>query len=45
MGHQVVRPCRIEAAMPVARESSIDFALLDINVAGTPSFPVADILR
>jgi DNA-binding response OmpR family regulator len=46
MGHQVVGPCtRIQAAMAVARERSIDFAVLDINVAGTPSFPVADILR
>ncbi|WP_439923528.1 response regulator [Nitrobacter sp. JJSN] len=46
MGHQIVGPCtRIEVAMAVARESSIDFALLDINVAGTPSFAVADILR
>lgn len=46
MGHQIVGPCtRIQAAMVVARERSIDFAILDINVAGTPSFPVADILR
>ena len=31
--------------MDLARESDIDFAVLDINVAGTKSFPVADILR
>jgi DNA-binding response OmpR family regulator len=46
MGHQIVGPCtRIEAAIAVVRERNIDFAILDINVAGTPSFPVADILR
>lgn len=46
MGHQVVGSCtRIEAAIAVARERNIDFAILDVNVAGRPSFPVADILR
>ena len=46
MGHQVVGPCtRIQAAIALAREGNIDFAIIDINVAGTPSFPVADILR
>lgn len=46
LGHEVVGPAtRIDAAIKLARESYIDFAILDINVAGTKSFPVADILR
>lgn len=46
MGHQIVGPCTgIEAAIALARERGIDFAILDINVAGTLSFPVVDILR
>lgn len=46
LGHEVVgQATRIDKAMELARESDIDFAVLDINVAGTKSFPVADILR
>lgn len=46
MGHQIVGPAsRISEAMEFARDSEIDFAVLDINIAGTKSFPVADILR
>ena len=46
LGHEVVgQATRIDMAMELARESDIDFAVLDINVAGTKSFPVADILR
>lgn len=46
LGHEVVaQATRIDMAMDLARESDIDFAILDINVAGTRSFPVADILR
>jgi len=45
LGHEVVgQATRIDMAMELARESEIDFAVLDINVAGTKSFPVADIL-
>lgn len=45
LGHQVIGPCtRIRDAMESAH-AGIDFAILDINLAGTPSFPVADILR
>ncbi len=45
LGHEVVgQATRIEMAMELACESAIDFAVLDINVAGTKSFPVADIL-
>ncbi|WP_216333680.1 response regulator [Rhizobium sp. X9] len=46
MGHQVIGPAtRINDAMDLAREGDIDLAILDINVAGATSFPVADILR
>lgn len=46
LGHEIVgQATRIDEAMELAREIDIDFAVLDINVAGTKSFPVADILR
>ena len=46
LGHEVVgQAMRIDMALKLAREIEIDFAVLDINVAGTKSFPVADILR
>lgn len=45
LGHEVVgHAARIDMAMKLARESDIDFAILDINVAGSTSFPVAEIL-
>jgi two-component SAPR family response regulator len=46
MGHQVIGSCgRLNEAMALARDAEIDFAVLDINLAGAQSFPVADILR
>lgn len=46
LGHKVVgQATRIDVALELARERDIDFAVLDINVAGTKSFPVADTLR
>lgn len=46
MGHEVVGlASHMSEAMEFARESDFNFAALDINIAGTPSFPVADILR
>lgn len=45
LGHEVVgQATRIDKAMELASESDIDFAVLDINLAGKKSFPVADIL-
>ncbi|MFN4271357.1 MAG: response regulator [Aliihoeflea sp.] len=45
LGHEVVgQATRIDLAMELARQGVIDFAILDINVAGAKSFPVADIL-
>ena len=46
LGHEVIgQATSINMAMELARKCDIDFAVLDINVAGTKSFPVADILR
>jgi CheY-like chemotaxis protein len=46
MGHVVVGPVdRIDEALELAHTSDFDFAVLDINLAGTYSFPVADVLR
>ncbi len=46
MGHDVVGPAsRLGTAMEYARDSVIDFAVLDVNLAGETSFPVAELLR
>ena len=46
LGHNIVALCtRVPAALVVADREQIDFAVLDINVAGLQSFPVARILR
>jgi DNA-binding response OmpR family regulator len=46
LGHKVARlVTRLEPAMKFARTEAIDFAVLDVNIAGEKSFPVADILR
>jgi len=36
---------RIETALVLAEGSEFELAILDINLAGSNSFPVADILR
>lgn len=44
-GHEVAATAmRIDAALDHARETPIDFAILDVNVAGKMSFPVAEAL-
>jgi DNA-binding response OmpR family regulator len=46
LGHQVVGPAmRLETALEAAAREEIDFAILDINLAGKQSFPVADQLQ
>jgi DNA-binding response OmpR family regulator len=35
----------LDQALPLAREGEFDFAVLDINLAGQVSFPIADVLR
>lgn len=44
--HMVVGPAmRLETALAAVEEEQFDFAILDINLAGKQSFPVADRLR
>ena len=45
LGHEVVElAMRLPRAIEVAREAEIDFAILDVNLDGRMSFPVADVL-
>ena len=45
MGHEVVAlAMRLQPALVHAQTADIDFAILDINLDGKQSFPVADIL-
>lgn len=44
-GCEVLPPAsRVAAALEVAREREFDAALLDVNLAGEPVYPVADML-
>ena len=46
LGHTVVAmAARIPEALKLATESDIDLAILDLNLFGISSFPVADVLR
>ena len=46
MGHRVIGiASRIAEALEFAQEAEIEFAVLDINLAGEQSFAVAEILR
>ena len=45
IGAQVVGPtAHLNAALRLAKEATIDVAVLDINIRGGTSYPVADIL-
>lgn len=45
MGCEVVGPAtRIERALALTEKNDLDGALLDVNIAGTPVYPVADAL-
>jgi DNA-binding response OmpR family regulator len=45
LGHSVVGPVsRLDAALHAARTESFDCAILDINLSGKQSFPVAQLL-
>ena len=45
LGHQVVAlAMRLPSALEWAQSADIDFAILDINLDGSQSFPVADVL-
>jgi DNA-binding response OmpR family regulator len=41
----VASASRLKRATEIARTASIDFAIVDVNLAGEPAFPVASILR
>jgi two-component SAPR family response regulator len=46
LGHCVVGTAnRMDRGMKIAQESSLDMAILDINVRGVLSFPIAEVLR
>ncbi|TAJ32804.1 MAG: response regulator [Reyranella sp.] len=46
LGHEVTAiSTHLEEALQLARTSDIDFAVLDVNLNGQRSFPVADALR
>lgn len=46
LGHTVVETVnRLDRGMELAKTSDIDMAILDINVRGQLSFPIAQILR
>ncbi|HEY0112254.1 MAG TPA: response regulator [Allosphingosinicella sp.] len=45
LGYEVVGiASRLSAALALVREGEFDAAMLDVNLAGEPSFPVADLL-
>lgn len=46
LGVEVIGPAsRLEVAIRLARELAIDAAILDVNIRGGNSYPVADILE
>jgi CheY-like chemotaxis protein len=46
LGYEVVAVAtRLDRALALARQGGFDFAVLDINLDGQMSFPVADVLR
>jgi len=46
MGHQVVASLtRVGEAIKFSNTAEIDFAILDLNLRGEKSFPVAEVLR
>jgi DNA-binding response OmpR family regulator len=44
-GYRVIKAARVAAALGLAEAEDIDAAILDVNVAGSEVFPVADELR
>ena len=45
IGYRVIKATRVAKATGLATTEAIDFAILDVNLAGEPSYPVADELR
>ena len=45
LGHDVIGPAtRLQQAIEMAQQEAFDLAILDINLQGTESYPVADVL-
>jgi CheY-like chemotaxis protein len=45
LGHEVAETAaRLDPALAIAAEAEVDAAILDVNLAGERSFPVADLL-
>lgn len=44
-GYRVIAAANLRDALELARERAIDVAVLDVNLGGDTSFPVADTLR
>ena len=44
-GYTVIKAARLRRGVELAESESIDVALLDINLAGEESFPIAAVLR
>jgi DNA-binding response OmpR family regulator len=44
-GYKVIKAARLAKCLVLAESESIDLAILDINLAGEQSFPVATVLR
>jgi CheY-like chemotaxis protein len=46
LGHEVTGiASRLEPALALAEDAEFDVAMLDVNLAGAASFPVADVLK
>jgi DNA-binding NtrC family response regulator len=46
LGIEIVGPAsRLNPALQLAREADLEAAILDINIGGVQSYPVADVLR
>lgn len=46
LGHQIVGPAsQLQRAMELAGSEALDLAILDLNLGGVLSTPVADVLR
>ncbi len=45
LGHRVIKAARVAKALDLVASESIDFDILDINLAGEPSYRVAEQLR
>jgi len=45
LGYRVIKAARVGRAANLAATEAIDVAILDVNLAGAPSYPVAEALR